>query len=236
MNLILLLILAIVNFLLLALTYKLFGKKGLLTYIVISVVAANIQVNKLVEFDLGFVILTSTLGNVMFGGVFLATDLLNENYGAKTAQQSVYLSIFMNMSFIIVMFISTLFVGISESTEINDSMHLLFSLNGGVLKAVIVGNIVYFISQSLDVFVYDKIRNMFSSDKYLFLRNNGSTFISQIVDSILISIGFMLVGIFPSELVVSITLTTIIIKLFISLLDTPFLYIMKKIEPMNDER
>ncbi|PAT01862.1 hypothetical protein CI105_05085 [Candidatus Izimaplasma bacterium ZiA1] len=235
MNFMFFLLLALVNFLLISLSYKFFGKKGVIAFVVLSVIAANIQVNKLVIFDFFGYEIVATLGNVMFGGVFLATDLLSEKYGRKTAQGAVHISIFANVSFVIVMFIASLFNGIADSSSFNEAIDLFFSLNGGALKAVLVGNIVYFMSQSLDVYMYQKIKSKFSSYKTLFIRNNGSTLISQFVDSVLVSVGFALVGIFDWQYLVDIIITTVLIKYIVALLDTPFLYLMAKIKPLKDE-
>lgn len=233
MNFVYLLLLLVVNFTLLAISYKLFGKKGVLGFIVLSVIAANIQVNKGVLFNIFGWEVEATLGNVMFGGVFLATDLLNEVFGKKTAQSAVLVSIFANVSFIIVMFVSTLFIGLEYSSEYNNALDLFFSINGGALKAVLVGNLVYILSQSLDVLIYDKIRKRLSSYPLLFIRNNGSTMISQLVDTLLVSLGFALVGIFPMDIIGGIILSTLAIKYIIAALDTPFLYIMAKIKPLE---
>jgi uncharacterized integral membrane protein (TIGR00697 family) len=80
-NLMVFLIFAIVNFALITVAFRFWGKRGILAYIILSVIAANLQVNKGVVFDFGFFQLEATLGNVMFAGIFLATDLLNEKYG-----------------------------------------------------------------------------------------------------------------------------------------------------------
>jgi uncharacterized integral membrane protein (TIGR00697 family) len=232
-NLLIFLIFAFVNFILITLVYRCFGKRGILGYIVLSVIAANLQVNKIIMFDFGLFELQATLGNVMFAGIFLATDLLNERYGFKEAKKSVYISIFANISFIIIMFISTLFHGLEESKNVNEALNLFFSINGGALKAVLVGNIVYFISQSLDVFIYSKIKEWNSSIKYLWLRNNCSTFISQLVDTILVTVGFALVGIFSIEIVPDIVITTLVIKYIVAIIDTPFMYLMSYIKPRS---
>ncbi|MGD9909321.1 MAG: queuosine precursor transporter [Candidatus Izemoplasmatales bacterium] len=236
MNFWYLLLLLVVNFTLLGVSYKLFGKKGVYGFIVLSVIAANIQVNKGVMFTFFGIDIEATLGNVMFGGVFLATDLLNEVFGKKTAQRAVMMSIYANVSFIIVMFVSTLFIGLSYSSDYNNALELFFGINGGALKAVIVGNVVYFISQSLDVLVYDKIRQKLSSYPLLFIRNNGSTLISQFVDTVLVSFGFALVGIFPFDIIGGIIISTVAIKYIVALLDTPFLYIMAKLKPLDNEK
>jgi uncharacterized integral membrane protein (TIGR00697 family) len=234
-NLSIFLVFAIVNFVLISVAFKLFGKKGILGFIVLSVIAANMQVNKGIIFDFGLFEIEATLGNVMFAGVFLATDLLNEKYGYLAARKAVYVSILANVSFIIVMYISTLFQGLDYSQPFNEALELFFSINGGTVKAVIVGNIVYFVSQSLDVYVYSKFKNWNDSVKFLWLRNNGSTFISQLVDTVLVTIGFGLVGIFPMEYAGGIIISTLIVKYLVAIIDTPFLYIMNNINPVNED-
>lgn len=232
-NIVLFFVFAVVNFILIATAYRFFGKKGVIAYIVLSVIAANMQVNKGIIFDFGFTQVEATLGNVMFAGIFLATDLLSEKYGKEVARNAVFISIFANLSFVIVMFISTLFQGLEYSTPFNESLELFFSINGGVIKAVLIGNVVYAISQTLDVIIYSKIKNWNDSPKYLWLRNNGSTFISQLVDTILVTFGFALVGIFPIEIAGGIIVSTLVVKYFAAIIDTPFLYIMNYIKPIE---
>ncbi|QEN04975.1 VUT family protein [Thiospirochaeta perfilievii] len=232
-NLLIFLLFALFNFALIALAFRFFGKKGILGYIILSVIAANLQVNKGVIFNFGLFELEATLGNVMFAGIFLATDLLNEKYGYKNARNAVHISIFANISFILIMFVSTLFKGLDYSSDYNSALELFFSINGGTFKAVLVGNIVYFISQSIDVFVYAKIKSWNSSTKTLWIRNNGSTFISQLVDSVLVTIGFALAGIFPFDIIGSIIITTLVVKYMAAIIDTPFLYLMNLIQPKD---
>jgi len=69
------------------LVFRFFGKNGLYAIIVASIIAANIQVVKVVEI-FGLV---ATLGNVVYGSIFFATDILSEVYGKKTARRGVWL-------------------------------------------------------------------------------------------------------------------------------------------------
>lgn len=229
-NLMVFLIFAVINFALITASYRFWGRRGILAYIVLSVIAANLQVNKGVVFNLGFFQLEATLGNVMFAGIFLATDLLNEKYGLNEARKAVHISIFANLSFILIMFISTLFKGLEYSSDFNNALKLFFSVNGGTFKAVLVGNFVFFISQSIDVLIYARIKAWNSSAKTLWIRNNGSTFISQLVDSVLVTLGFALVGIFPLNIAGSVIVTTLVVKYIAALVDTPFLYIMNLVK------
>jgi len=234
-NLMVFMVFAIVNFALITVAFRFWGKRGILAYIVLSVIAANLQVNKGVSFDFGLFQLEATLGNVMFAGIFLATDLLNEKYGFAEARKAVSISIFANLSFVLIMFVSTIFKGLEYSSDFNNALDLFFAVNGGTLKAVLVGNTVFFISQSLDVFVYAKIKSWNSSRKTLWIRNNGSTFISQLVDTVLVTLGFALVGIFPMEIAGSVIITTLVVKYIAALADTPFLYLMNLVKSKDRE-
>ncbi len=58
------------------------------------------------------------------------------------------------------MFFATLFQSISQQgyNDINHAMNLFFSRNGGAIKAMIIGNLIYLISQSFDVLIYSKLK------------------------------------------------------------------------------
>ncbi|AJI75657.1 hypothetical protein BZ13_529 [Francisella philomiragia subsp. philomiragia ATCC 25015] len=229
----LLILFTFVDFFVLFLAYKLFGKKGLHVFIVISVIAANIQVNKGVAYDITGFHIVATLGNVMFGGIFTANDLLNEKYGRQEARKAVLKSIFFGLSFVLLMFISTLFTSLNDDfyNDVNNSLNLFFSINGGALKAVIIGNLVYLVSQLFDVLIYSKIKSFSSDIKWLWLRNTGSTLISQILDTTLITYGFAFAGIIPTEYVFEVIISTLVIKYIIALINAPLFYILAFTKP-----
>ncbi|MBK2078020.1 queuosine precursor transporter [Francisella tularensis] len=229
----LLILFTLIDFSILFLSFKLFGKKGIYIFIVISVIAANIQVNKGVAYDIvGFHII-ATLGNVMFGGIFTANDLLNEKYGRQEARKAVLKSIFFDISFMIFMFISTLFTSLNDPfyNDTNKALNLFFSIDGGALKAVIIGNMVYLISQLFDVLIYSKIKSYSSDIKWLWLRNTGSTLISQILDTTLITYGFGFAGVLPLDYAFEIIISTLVIKYTVALINAPLFYILAFTKP-----
>ncbi len=60
----------------------------------------------------------------------------------------------------------------------------------------------------------------------LWLRNNGSTLISQLLDSLIFStIAFY--GLYPTRVFLEIVLTTYLLKAVCAVLDTPFIYLAK---------
>lgn len=223
----------LINFIVLFLSYRFFGKNGIGIFIVISVIAANIQVNKGIEYNiLGFQF-AATMGNVMFSGIFMANDLINEKYGKVEAQRMVVRSVFFGIGFMLLMFFATLFQSISqqEYKNIDHALNLFFSLNGGAIKAIIIGNLVYLISQSFDVLIYSKLKSYSTNFKWLWLRNSGSTAVSQIVDSFLITYGFVFAGIIPSEYAFEMVFSTLVIKYIITAINAPLFYILALTKP-----
>lgn len=199
------------------LAYKLFGKNGLYAMIAMSIIIANIQVLKTVSM-LGLVV---TLGNVLYGSVFFATDLLNEFYGKKEAQKAVWIGFF-------VMVVATLYMQIALlfTPDVSDFAHpLLEGLFSFLPRIVFASLVAYLISQMHDVWAYNFWKK-FTKGKHLWLRNNASTWISQLIDSIVFSfIAFF--GVFPIDIFWQILLTTYLFKIVVAVIDTPFMYYAK---------
>ncbi len=215
---------ACINFILIVAAYKLFGKYGLFTWIAMGTILANIQVVKMVEL-FG---LTATLGNIMFGTLFLATDALNEKYGIKDARRSVFIGFFTLISMVIIMQVALQFIEADDGTV----QHALETIFGLMPRIALASLTAYLISQLLDVYLFQKIKEAFPSDKLLFVRNLGSTMISQLIDS-LIFVPIAFIGIVSATDLWQIIFTTYIIKLLVAALDTPFIYLMKRIQPLN---
>ncbi len=238
MNILFFLLLMITNFILITITYKLFGKKGLIAYISVSLIAANIQVNKVVEYDFGKFVMEASLGNAMFGGVFLATDLLSEKYGQNDARKAVLISVVANLSFVTVMVISSLFIAVDREfeQEISSAIDLFYGPSGMMVKMLIISNVVYLSSQTLDIFIFDKIKDKNPDTKWLFVRNNISTTISQLVDTILfVTLATLFTEVFTWDNYIDLILTTYFIKLLVAVVDTPFIYLLTKVDPLDEE-
>ncbi len=222
MNEILWFLFALVNFVLVLGIYKLFGKTGLFAWIAMGTVLANIQVTKTIEL-FG---LTATLGNIMYGTLFLVTDSLNEKYGLKDAKNAVYIGFVSLIAMVIIMQMALLFTPHAEDFA-SDSLNTIFSL----MPRIALGSLTaYILSQLLDVHLFQKIKEKLPSDKLLYVRNIGSTMVSQFVDT-LIFVPIAFLGTHELSIVISIFITTYIIKLLVAVLDTPFVYIIKKITP-----
>ncbi len=167
----------IINLLMLLGFYKLFGKSGLFIWIAISSIIANIQVNKSIEL-FG---LTATLGNSVYGSIFLATDILNEKYGAKEANRSVIFGFASSIVMLVTMSLSLLFIP-SVNDYAQDSLVTLFN---PAVRIVLGSLVAYLVAQFLDIKLFNLIKKKLPSDKFMWVRNNVSTIFSQSVDTII---------------------------------------------------
>lgn len=215
-----------VNFGLVILSYKLFGYKGIYAYIAMSVIAANIQVSKTTNI-FG---ITTSLGNTMFSGIFLATDLLSEKYGKKVAKTAVYIGFFMQLSFLIVTQFSLWFTP-DSSDWAQPFMEGLFGIALPVFT--VAGLTSFMVSQTIDVYIFHAIKDKFPDDKWLWLRNNGSTLISQLIDTLIFTAIVYMFGLWELEVAISIFFVTYFVKALLSIADTPFVYILKKVKPLD---
>ncbi len=95
---------------------------------------------------------------------------------------------------------------------------------GSVPRIVLASMVAYLVSQHHDVWAFHFWRNI-TKGKFLWLRNNASTMVSQGIDTVLfISIAF--IGTVPTNVLLSMLVGQYVMKLVIALLDTPLCYIL----------
>ncbi len=218
-NVLLIFINIIVTFSMVVLIEKIFKKEGLYVWAAIALIMANILECQTVGLFKGF---TATCGNVLFASVFLATDIMNEKYGAKYSKKAITLAVAAMISFTIIMQIGLLFT--PDKTDFaHDSMVTLFSLN---LRITISSIIMFYISNNLDIFLFEKIKKKIPNK--LWLRNNVATIISNVLENYFF-IFFAFVGIYDIPTMLNIATTISVVEIVIAICDTPFLYLSKKI-------
>lgn len=162
----------------------------------------------------------------VMGTIFLATDIINEKYGKEEARKAVWLGFYTLITMTIVMQFALLFQP-HESDVAHEALSDIFSL----VPQVAVGSLLaYIISQNIDVVIFAKLKSKFAGTKFLWIRNNLSTMISQLIDTTIFSvIAFWHFLTTDMSVWLSIFLSTYVIKFLVSALDTPFMYMAKKI-------
>ena len=197
------------------------GKTWLFAYIAVCIVLANIFVTK--QFKLFG--LSATGGNIVYGAIFLVTDMLCEHYGQEAGRKAVLIGFFAAVFYLITsQFI--LLIKPSEYDTVHDGMKTIFSF---APRIVLASMIAYLVSQFHDIWAYHMIRKI-TNNRMLWLRNNASTWTSQLIDSITFSL-IAFIGVFPMKVVLQILLSTYLLKITVAAIDTPFLYLSYRFLP-----
>ena len=211
--------------------FRIFGKNGIFAWTVICTIAANIEVLILVH-AYG---MDTTLGNVIFASSFLATDIMSEIYGKKEANKCVKLGIAANITFILISQSWFLYVP-APSDTMAEPIRTVFSNTPRVMLSSLFA---YAVCEIYDVWAYHHIwswsEKKFGNKKaYLWLRNNGSTMVSQLINVLVFNL-LAFIGVFPASVLVQILIFGYLIFLVTSILDTPFLYWARKIAEKHPE-
>ncbi|AEH51547.1 queuosine precursor transporter [Pseudothermotoga thermarum] len=199
------------------LIFRLFGRSGLMAYVVLNTVLCNIEVLKIVEL-FG---ITSTLGNAIYGTTFLATDILSEFYGKKHSQKAVWLGF---ISLIMMTAVMQFAILMKPSPVDTASPHLEYIF--GMMPRIAAASLTaYLVAQMHDVWAFEFWKKV-TKGKHLWLRNNLSTMVSQAIDTVVFcTIAF--VGLYDARTFMEILFTTYIFKWIVALLDTPFIYLAR---------
>lgn len=205
----------IVVFTMLVLCKKFLGKNGVIAWVAIATILANIITAK----NASVFGLSTAIGTVMFASTFLATDILSECYSKEDAKKAVVIGLSAN----IVLIVSTqiaLFYTPSEFDYAHDAMKTLFSLN---LRISIASAVMYFVANMADVYIFNKLKIKMNGKK-MWLRNNVSTVLCNCLENFGF-IGLAFAGVYEWETIFTIALSTSIVEAIVAVFDTPFLYI-----------
>ncbi len=193
------------------------------------------------QLDLSFRIGEFTVPFVIFIGVlpypitFLCTDFISELYGKKRANMVVWVGLLLNIWVLFILWLGGSLPPHPEIMEdglpsIHDPNHTFFQIRQWTSMSTIASMIAYLTAQFVDVQLFHALKRM-TKGKALWLRNNGSTLTSQMVDSVaVILITYFYsnaIHINPGETVmhglIILILSNYVFKMVAALLDTiPF--------------
>lgn len=201
------------------------GRNWLYGYIAVCIVLANIFVTK----QITLFGIPATGGNVLYGSIFLATDLLSEHFGKREARQAILLGFGAALFYLIMSQFILKFSPSPDDWGAAEGMATIFDFAPAIVLATLMA---YLISQFHDIWAFHWIREK-TGGRYLWLRNNGSTWVSQLIDSVVFSIlAFLVLPILfpnaealPFDIVVGIIISTYFLKILVAAIDTPFIYL-----------
>ncbi|MEL0324922.1 MAG: queuosine precursor transporter [Rhodospirillales bacterium] len=175
-------------------------------------------------------------GVVAYPFTFLATDLISELFGRKRAQMLVWVGFGMNVFMLLVMSINH---WLPNSSGVSGGLDLFEGVYQFMVGNTIASMIAYLIAQSVDVRLYHFWKRL-TKGKHLWLRNNASTTVSQLVDSTAIITILYLAGNLGEAIdnvgaVIILILNSYLFKFFFALFDTPLMYLGVRLLKNYDE-
>ena len=208
------------------LLYRFFGKYGLYAAVILGIILGNLQGGKVSELELFGYSFTVSMGAILYSGIYFATDVLNEKFGKEEANRAVMLGFVANIAVMITLFISIQFRP-SDITGSALEVHNAITTLAGYSPIFVIGSLIsYLISQTFDVWLFHKIRT-YTGESKLWLRNNLSTVTSQLLDTMIYQFTWVLAGMDLKTAFV-IAVTKYIFKVLIALIDTIFIYWVRK--------
>ncbi len=200
------------------LVFRFFGSDGLAGWMVLSLIVANIQVLKTISL-FGTAV---TLGSIAYGGSFLITDIFSELYGKNKARRLVWYGFIISIAFVFLMRAALIFSPHPDDIA-SDHLEALFA---PLPRIAIASMVAYLVSQMFDLFAFAFWKRRFPS--HLWLRNNASTILSQLIDTVIFTFSAFLF-VFPINVVIEIAITSYVVKVIMAISDTPFLYAARNI-------
>ena len=203
------------------LLYRLFGKAGLQVAIALAILLANLQGPKLtVIFGM-----QTSLGVIFYSSIFFATDVLSENYGREAANKAVRMGFAVSVIILVMLSLALLFLPSTrpETAAHSASIHAAFATIVDFTPRFIFGSLLaYFVSQHFDVWAFHKIKS-WTGERWLWVRNNGSTLSSQVVDTTIYSLVAWW-GIVDLKTALALGAAKYVFKAVIAAIDTVFIY------------
>jgi len=221
--------LAFSGFLLLA-SLRWFGLFGLYLFNGANLLAANIQVLGFAQFSFPSPV---ALGIVTFTITFHASDVITEHYGDKKARQGVWLSLFLQVLFMLIMLGG---MGYRHTNlDVENAIHQLFLPTPRIIIASLCA---YLLSQYIDITLFKWLK-LWLKAKHLWLRTLFSISISGFVDIFSFSLlAWVILSPEPvgwRTLFTSYILVNYFMRLFAQALSLPIIYLSYYFKPKQDE-
>ena len=161
-----------------------------------------------------------SVGILPYPITFLVTDLISELYGKKKADQVVVSGLIASVFVMGVVLLANYVPNTSWSPVNSELFEKVFGLQG---PAVFASMIAYLSAQFIDVRVFHFWKKL-TKGKHLWLRNNGSTFVSQFVDTAAVLILLCSAGAIEWSRFLPLLENGFLFKIIVALVDTPIIY------------
>lgn len=185
------------------------------------VITGNLIFQKFVTINILFLKFELSVGVLLYPVTFLISDLVTEFYGKNYAGHMIKMSVICSFIVMGLIMVGDYFPATSWSKIDDKSFHRMFGVYG---IASISSIIATFFSQMIDVQIFSYLKKLTRS-RHLWIRNNVSTIIGQLIDTILVLTILCIAQILSWENYFQIASSSIAFKLIAALSDTPFCYL-----------
>lgn len=148
-----------------------------------SLVTCNLIANKFVSVDLGFATFNVSAGVLPYPITFLITDILSEVYGRKKTNAVVASGFIATLLVLLILYLGHSFPALENSPVTEEEYASVFRNSWRVISASMLA---YLVAQFLDVRLFHFWKRL-TNGKHLWFRNNFSTILSQLADTILVT-------------------------------------------------
>lgn len=187
----------------------------ILTNLIICGLAASLIAGTKVAYLFG---LSFPFSNITFSiFTYPIVDCICELWGKKVARQTLWLSLGCQ-SLLAILIQLSIVAPAAPFWHLQNEYQTVLSVSG---RVIIAGIFAFTISQFLDIFIYQRIKDL-SKGRWLWLRSNISCYLGQALDSVI----FVMIVFHASNQKLTIMTGAILIKIVISFLMTPVVYLI----------
>lgn len=191
----------------------------LATFFITALIVCNLIANKFVTVDLGFASFVLSAGVLPYPITFLVTDILSEIYGRRRTNRVVMLGFVALVFTLFILWLGSLFPSIADS-PVSDELYQ--TAYGNSWRVIMSSMVAYLIAQLVDVRLFHFWKGL-TGGKHLWLRNNASTVLSQLVDTTLV-VCVLFAGEMAWSQIGQLIVDGWSFKVLCALADTPLLY------------
>ncbi len=184
-----------------------------------SLVTCNLIANKFVTVDLGFKVFIVSAGILPYPLTFLVTDILSELYGQKKTNAVVFSGFIASLFVLSFLWLGGQFNAIPSSIVNDETYNAVFQ---NAWRLIAASMIAYLFAQFIDVKIFHFWKRL-TKGRHLWLRNNGSTIASQLIDTTLV-IAILFIGVWDSGQIISAIIDGWMFKMLMAFIDTPIIY------------
>jgi uncharacterized integral membrane protein (TIGR00697 family) len=190
---------------------------------VAALITANLIFQKFFRWDFfGIYTFELSAGIIPYPVTFLVTDIISEIYGRKMANRVVFAGLFASLFMLLIIVVASIAPATEYSPVSDDEFNMVF---GFTFVAVAASLVAYLLAQFLDVQIFHFWKRL-TRGKYLWFRNNASTFSSQFVDTFTVLFLLCSFQVIEWELFGMLLLNGYLFKVMVAMLDTPLIYII----------